>query len=183
MKKLVCFALALCLLWGAGCLLPVRTNADSYILGDVNADGALNAQDALLILRAAVSTATPTDVLMMRGDWDRNGRLDANDARYVLKKAVQPKIHLTPQENALLNQYGKGNVNKDTALNAIDALYILQYCVKKRQLDAEQVVLADYDVNGVITAKDAWFCLSCAMEGYPPDLVPVPSFPGLPYLP
>lgn len=58
-------------------------------IGDANADGTVNAIDALAILKHSVGTASITDELtFLLCDADENNRLDAEDALFALKRAV-----------------------------------------------------------------------------------------------
>ena len=65
--------------------------------GDINGDGVINAQDALLVLKAAVDKYTPTAQEKQAGDVNADGTLDASDALLILKKAVN-KIQAFPVE-------------------------------------------------------------------------------------
>ena len=57
-------------------------------LGDVDESGVIDAADARLVLRAAVSLEEITHVLRVRGDIDKDGELSSSDARLVLRAAV-----------------------------------------------------------------------------------------------
>ena len=59
------------------------------LYGDMDGDGIVDANDALLILKIAAQLETASDGQRLAGDVDENGTLDANDALFVLKKAAQ----------------------------------------------------------------------------------------------
>ena len=59
------------------------------LYGDMDGDGIVDANDALLILKIAAQLETASDEQKVVGDVDDNGTLDANDALFVLKKAAQ----------------------------------------------------------------------------------------------
>ena len=59
-----------------------------YTLGDINDDGAIDVNDALLTLKIAAGVITPTPEQMVRADIDANGVVDVNDALKVLKRAA-----------------------------------------------------------------------------------------------
>ncbi len=56
--------------------------------GDVDGNGAINAADALLVLRAAVGKLTPSDAQRFAGDVDLNDAINAADALAILRYAV-----------------------------------------------------------------------------------------------
>ena len=68
-----------------------------YLFGDINGDGVIDAQDALLALQAAVGKYTPTAYEQKAGDVNADGTLDASDALLILQKAVD-KIQAFPVE-------------------------------------------------------------------------------------
>lgn len=65
---------------------PCRNNGYSY--GDLAADGAVNAADALNVLQYAVDKATLTNQQLAMGDVNHDGLLNAADALNILQKAV-----------------------------------------------------------------------------------------------
>lgn len=58
------------------------------IYGDVNADGMVNAFDALQVLRHAVNKIQLTDAALAAADWEQTGRINASNALAILKFAV-----------------------------------------------------------------------------------------------
>lgn len=69
--------------------LPVYEEEADYILGDVNADEVVSAEDALIVLKVAAKLTENTDDYMMRGDMNEDGLLDASDALTILKIAAK----------------------------------------------------------------------------------------------
>ena len=67
-------------------MLPVSAFAGT--VGDVDANGKVDATDARLALRAAVGLDTLTDEGKQAADVDVNGTVDATDARLILRAAV-----------------------------------------------------------------------------------------------
>ena len=66
-----------------------------FLLGDVDADGAITSGDSRLALRFSVGLETegcvvadPEDDSFKATDYDQNGEIDASDARLILRKAV-----------------------------------------------------------------------------------------------
>ena len=68
---------------------------DDIRVGDVDANGTVNAADALLVLKAAVNKITLSDDATVAADVDRNKILSAVDALNILKFAVN-KIQVFP---------------------------------------------------------------------------------------
>ncbi len=59
--------------------------------GDVNRDGAVNANDALAVLRSAVGKQVLDDEQKAAGDMNADGKVNAVDAAQILKRAVSTK--------------------------------------------------------------------------------------------
>ncbi|MBR5424778.1 MAG: M28 family peptidase [Clostridia bacterium] len=70
--------------------------ADEFYLGDVNMDGAVTAEDARTVLRAAVDLEELAEDAFTYGDYDGDGRITAEDARLTLRTAVElePLLHV-----------------------------------------------------------------------------------------
>lgn len=58
------------------------------VLGDADENGAIDASDARIVLRASVGLEEITPLLRTRGDTDRDGVLTSSDARTILRVAV-----------------------------------------------------------------------------------------------
>ena len=67
--------------------------------GDVNADGVINAQDALNIRTACAASTVPETQLLLTMDVDLNGRVDAQDVRALADSFVQNTALPTAQED------------------------------------------------------------------------------------
>ncbi len=74
----------------------------TYIYGDANGDLAVNAVDALVILKVAVGKEQLSKARFDANDVNADGNVDAKDALYVLQYAVE-KIYWFPVE---MQQYG-----------------------------------------------------------------------------
>lgn len=59
------------------------------LLGDLNQDGNVNAQDALIVLKIAAKIEEATEDSLLNGDMDANGQLNAQDALSILKIAAK----------------------------------------------------------------------------------------------
>ena len=62
--------------------------APAYVLGDVNGDDAINALDALDVLKHSVHKITLTDAQLYAGDVDHNNTVNALDALLILQYSV-----------------------------------------------------------------------------------------------
>jgi hypothetical protein len=60
----------------------------SVTLGDLNADGKVNVQDATTSLRIAVGSLTPTDAQKAAGDVNHDGKWNVQDTTLILRFAV-----------------------------------------------------------------------------------------------
>lgn len=70
-----------------------------YRRGDINGDGAVDAYDARLALRASVNLIKLGGVTLTAGDVDRDGDVDAADARLILRATVGLEDFLEPIRN------------------------------------------------------------------------------------
>lgn len=60
----------------------------AYTLGDVNGDGKINADDAVLVLRYAVELTEFNETQKLAADVSKDGRINADDAVLILRFAV-----------------------------------------------------------------------------------------------
>ena len=56
-----------------------------YLLGDVNADGKINARDAKLVLQYFNGQVTLTAEQQARADVNKDGKINARDAKLILQ--------------------------------------------------------------------------------------------------
>ena len=80
------------LIVGAVAVVLVATmfavSAFAYLLGDVNGDGKIKANDGRLILRCAAGLDTLEGDAKLAADANQDGKIKANDARIVLRVAA-----------------------------------------------------------------------------------------------
>ena len=69
------------------------TAGNTFLLGDVNGDGEVDAVDSTLVQRRATMVKVPySDELMMHGDVDGDGDLTVVDATYILRFSTMVKV-------------------------------------------------------------------------------------------
>ena len=92
-------------------------SANASLVGDINGDGVISAEDAREILRLCVGVDPMTDKMKLLADLDRDGTVGAEDARLALRLA----IGLTPDKKGRLAG-GKitGYTEKGYAVELID---------------------------------------------------------------
>ena len=92
-------------------------SANASLVGDINGDGIVSAEDAREILRLCVGVDPMTDKMKLLADLDRDGTVGAEDARLALRLA----IGLTPDKKGRLAG-GKitGYTEKGYAVEVID---------------------------------------------------------------
>ncbi len=84
----------------AGTKQPDDPTPPQGMYGDLNGDKAVNAADALAILRAAVGKATLTDEQKRLADVNVDGAVNAADALLVLRRAVYPNEQFPVEKGA-----------------------------------------------------------------------------------
>lgn len=93
-------------------LMLIKEPSAAFTFGDVNNDGNIKADDARLVLRAAVGLETFTEQQKLAGDITQDGAIKADDARSVLRAAVG--LDILPEAPA-----GGVNVSKEDADEAL----------------------------------------------------------------
>ena len=60
----------------------------TFLLGDVNEDGKVDASDALMIMRYTLNIITLTDKQMLAADMNSSGTVDASDALIIMRMTL-----------------------------------------------------------------------------------------------
>ena len=60
----------------------------SFLLGDVNQNGTVDASDAILVMRYTLQMIDLTDLQLLAGDVNGNGTVDASDAILIMRKVL-----------------------------------------------------------------------------------------------
>lgn len=66
----------------------IKKKEPACVKGDVNGDGKIMANDAILVLRISAQLMEPTDQQFCAADMNNNGKIQANDAILILNKIV-----------------------------------------------------------------------------------------------
>ncbi len=66
-----------------------ESSETSYLMGDVNLDGRITADDARLTLRVSCMLETISGIQSVLADVDENGRITAQDARSILRVSAE----------------------------------------------------------------------------------------------
>ena len=111
-----------------------------FILGDINKDGIINVNDVNYIMRKIVSEEGPTIEDIIYADYYGEGTLDQTEADIYL--------------NISLAKYQKGDVNRDGAINSIDASIIIDK-YKSNKVYKDDLNRADINGDNSITSVDA----------------------------
>lgn len=169
MKKLTAFLSALALGLTAAPMAAFAETSDDTVtaeiqMGDVNADGRIDATDAAITLRyytLMIAYVDPADIpysdtIAKYGDVDGNGFVDGVDAARILRQYTKD-----------LSESTKGDVNRDGVVDMTDACLILHSCTclmaEKDAADIPYydniVKYGDMDGNGQIETIDATIVL------------------------
>lgn len=94
MNKILCFILTFALLLTGAIVANAQV---AYALGDVNGNGVIAADDALLVLQYSVDKANLTEAQVTAADTTGENDPSAKDALYILQKAVDMIRHFPAQ--------------------------------------------------------------------------------------
>ena len=111
-----------------------------FILGDITKDRILDVNDVNYIMRKIVSEEGPTIEDIIYADYYGEGTLDQTEADIYL--------------NISLAKYQKGDVNRDGAINSIDASIIIDK-YKSNKVYKDDLNRADINGDNSITSVDA----------------------------
>lgn len=111
-----------------------------FILGDINKDGIININDVSDITKKINSEKGPTIEDIIYADYYGEGTLDQTEADIYL--------------NISLAKYQKGDVNRDGAINSIDASIIIDK-YKSNKVYKDDLNRADMNGDNSITSVDA----------------------------
>ncbi|MBE6813679.1 MAG: hypothetical protein E7523_12480 [Ruminococcaceae bacterium] len=156
MLKQCAILLVFCLLCGSMSMVAGAIGITNFfLLGDVNNDGAVTADDARLTLRYVVYLEDDEDIIRLCGedyeyqfamDVNRDGRLDSADARLILRMAVGLENNKTPYS---YNKAAVDAICKEYKAYGVQAAVIRDGKV----IDAYSYGVADKQTNR--TVKDA----------------------------
>ncbi len=90
MKKMICLLLIMVL---SISLVPTVIAQEAVVYGDVNADGNINAKDALLVLKYAVNKEQFTALQLQAANVTKQETPNAKDALHILQKSVGKRQH------------------------------------------------------------------------------------------
>ena len=94
MKKLLCFCLVL--LFAVTAVLPAvgADEAKTKTLGDVNGDGVINTEDALMVLQSVVGITELDENAAKAADVNSDEKIDTQDALGILQYVVGIRAEL-----------------------------------------------------------------------------------------
>lgn len=118
------------------------TNASNYKKGDINRDGFLNEDDANMALLISVGKVELKDIHFVLGDMDNNGRINADDAKLML-------IYVNNASN-----FEKGDVNRDGKLTIEDTEMMQKIIDDEIECLDIYIKIGDLDNDGEITLTD-----------------------------
>lgn len=155
MKKT--FAKIAALAAAAVCALPMASSlsasaaafndhiAATYLFGDVNHDGVVDACDSSRVLNYLGSNNATTPCDKKLGDVNNNGYLDYQDAQLILN------VYAKRSSNIDLT----GDANNDGQINMSDAVLIYQNVANSTTYKIKNMIYADVNRDNKINAVDA----------------------------
>ena len=141
--KRICAVMAVLVL--AFCMFPV--SAQSNQLGDVNGNGTIATDDALLALQAATRKANLDAGQSSAADVDENGQVTTNDALMILQYATQKITSFTQHVHTYVDY-------RCTGCGAVDKTHVYDYLLlwlrANGETDGEHIDFNYYDEDGIL---------------------------------
>lgn len=132
--------------------------------GDVNRDGDIAVNDALLVLQYSTGEITLDEDQKNRADTNGDGRINSADALWILQHKTK-SVTVSAEIINAIEKNGKGDINDDKSITTEDALLALEIAVGKSDPNIKKPENGDVDGNGKVNSEDALAILQYLARG------------------
>lgn len=132
--------------------------------GDVNRDGDIAVNDALLVLQYSTGEITLDEDQRNRADTNGDGRINSADALWILQHKTK-SVTVSAEIINAIEKNGKGDINDDKSITTEDALLALEIAVGKSDPNIKKPENGDVDGNGKVNSADALAILQYLARG------------------
>ena len=132
--------------------------------GDVNRDGDIAVNDALLVLQYSTGEITLDEDQKNRADTNGDGRINSADALWILQHKTK-SVTVSAEIINAIEKNGKGDINDDKSITTEDALLALEIAVGKSDPNIKKPENGDVDGNGRVNSADALAILQYLARG------------------
>lgn len=132
--------------------------------GDVNRDGDIAVNDALLVLQYSTGEITLDEDQKNRADTNGDRRINSADALWILQHKTK-SVTVSAEIINAIEKNGKGDINDDKSITTEDALLALEIAVGKSDPNIKKPENGDVDGNGRVNSADALAILQYLARG------------------
>ena len=132
--------------------------------GDVNRDGDITINDALLVLQYSTGEITLDEDQKNRADTNGDGKINSADALWILQHKTK-SVTVSAEIINAIEKNGKGDINDDKSITTEDALLALEISVGKSDPNIKKPENGDVDGNGRVNSADALAILQYLARG------------------
>ena len=132
--------------------------------GDVNRDGDITINDALLVLQYSTGEITLDEDQKDRADTNGDGKINSADALWILQHKTK-SVTVSAEIINAIEKNGKGDINDDKSITTEDALLALEISVGKSDPNIKKPENGDVDGNGRVNSADALAILQYLARG------------------
>ncbi len=132
--------------------------------GDVNRDGDIAVNDALLVLQYSTGEITLDEDQKNRADTNGDRRINSADALWILQHKTK-SVTVSDEIINAIEKNGKGDINDDKSITTEDALLALEIAVGKSDPNIKKPENGDVDGNGKVNSADALAILQYLARG------------------
>ncbi len=131
---------------------------------DVNRDGDIAVNDALLVLQYSTGEITLDEDQKNRADTNGDRRINSADALWILQHKTK-SVTVSAEIINAIEKNGKGDINDDKSITTEDALLALEIAVGKSDPNIKKPENGDVDGNGKVNSADALAILQYLARG------------------
>jgi|GEM_PF-2722514 len=129
--------------------------------GDLDGDGYISFADVSLCLSYTSGSASPSNDIIIRGDFNENKKVDASDCTIILRIASESK-EINPEFATQNARKGSGDFNGNGTLEVSEAERITKIAAGVEKVTQAEKEIADINNDGKVTAQDGTIAMIVA---------------------